>query len=116
MHSIDDDSDDDEDNAEPRRRAKERTREIEATIAHERANRGKTCVGCGKAIEPDAMRGTVTVRIDAYDSPEQHTGKVCSFDCVGLALRSLADAWDAAAPCVASHCLMAPSLGGGIDA
>lgn len=33
-------------------------------------------------------------------SPEQHTGKVCSFDCVSLALRSFADAWDAAAPAV----------------
>lgn len=31
-------------------------------------------------------------------SPEQHTGKVCSFDCVSLALRSFADAWDKAAP------------------
>jgi hypothetical protein len=56
------------------------------------------CVGCDRTIEPDAMRGVVVVRIDMYDSPEQHTGKVCSFDCVGVALRSLADAWDKAAP------------------
>lgn len=64
----------------------------------EREARSRRCVGCGKPIAPDAMRGTVTICIDFYDSPEQHKGAVCSFDCAGKALRSFADAWDAAAP------------------
>lgn len=66
------------------------------------------CIGCKQDIRelPSGMGSTlprqdlgrVTVRMVFYEMPEQHAGIVCSFDCVSKALRSFADAWDAAAP------------------